>query len=201
MFSLCELLRGREGHKLKREIQKIQRGPRSYFWSIHFFCADSSLLSLEAMFSFSPAWHVVKDRLHYALNSLESCTSTKELWRIAKWLCPAGSRLHTSTPTVAAAARTSNRKLQQITANFPDRWAADEWAQWDKLGVINVLFRQTPQNDARIWTYTCTEQLEKTGDGEVCIAVRKLHKIPLWNTWGIVSRLFGIVFVHMKVGF
>lgn len=82
---------------------------------LNFFCADSSLLSLEAMFSFSPAWHVVKDRLHYALNSLESCTSTKELWRIAKWLCPAGSRLHTSTPTVAAAARTSNRKLQQIS--------------------------------------------------------------------------------------
>lgn len=56
-----------------------------------------------------------KDRLHYALNSLESCTFTKELWRIAKWPCPAGSRLHTSTPTVAAAARTSNRKLQQIS--------------------------------------------------------------------------------------
>lgn len=115
MFSLCDLSRGREGHKLEREIQKIQRGPRSYFWSINFLGADSSLLSLEAMFSFSPAWHVVKDRLHYALNSLESCTFTKELWRIAKWLCPAGSRLHTSTPTVAAAARTSNRKLQQIS--------------------------------------------------------------------------------------
>lgn len=156
MFSLCELLRGREGHKLEREIQKIQRGPRSYFWSIKFFCADSSLLSLEAMFSFSPAWHVVKDRLHYALNSLESCTSTKELWRIAKWLCPAGSRLH-----IDSNGSGSCKDFQQeITANFPDRWAADEWAQWDKL-----------------------------------------IKSPFWNTRGIVSRLFGIVFVHMKVGF
>lgn len=195
MFSLCELLRGREGHKLKREIQKIQRGPRSYFWSIHFFCADSSLLSLEAMFSFSPAWHVVKDRLHYALNSLESCTSTKELWRIAKWLCPAGSRLHTSTPTVAAAARTSNRKLQQISQ-------IDE-LQMSGLNEINLASSMCCSDKLLKMMHGSgrTQQLEKTGDGEVCIAVRKLHKIPLWNTWGIVSRLFGIVFVHMKVGF
>lgn len=72
------------------------------------------------MFSSSPAWHTVKDRLHYALNSLGSRTSSKELWRIAKWPCPAGSRL-TLTSTVAVAApvlcviaRTSDWKLRQI---------------------------------------------------------------------------------------
>lgn len=45
---------------------------------INQFCSDSALLFLEAMFSCSPAWHTVKDWLHYTLNSLESLTSSKK---------------------------------------------------------------------------------------------------------------------------
>lgn len=44
---------------------------------IHQFYTDSSLLFLEAMFSCSSAWHTVKYRLHYTINSLERCTSKK----------------------------------------------------------------------------------------------------------------------------